>query len=511
MSKAGSQEAASVGLQEAWETTVASDTPHYRHALSSAERDAVRLQRTAAHLLALAQQSLKASEAAAAARSELAQALSEAGGSAFAHHELRAGLSAGSAPPLSAGALLDMFGQLGMTETMQMRQVQSLLIEPLEALLDEPRGLCSIARTSSAYATVSHDFYEALDVFLALDGDGASASAAKAHAKTTAKAAGKAGAALASTMGSRIGAGFGVLGRRLNQLGGKIDELTGERPPPPPPPPSSSGMAMAAPAEADPEEEPRPPNPRQPGAEAAEPGGLLPDAAVDAIADIRSGDKTLADSANAVTRHQEAMLKTRHALECRLVESSQRARASLAKLLCDYFYTQYSHVHQQTTVLDRQESSLRSMQQLAEGGLDAVAHTRAGFKQAAAQLTELCSHLSTARAHGGAAIPDALLPAFEPHVSRAPPPAAAEAEKPAREGVLFVQQGLLRQWRRCWCVISAQTLTIYRLPAKYAGAADVSAERWRERKVCQLQLTLCNVKPVRSGASGARYAIARGW
>ena len=134
------------------------------------------------------------------------------------------------------------------------RQLQSLLIEPLQALIEEPRGLGSIGRLSSQYSSLSHDFYDSLAEFLALEGDSTSAASAKAHAKTTAKATAKAGAAVVSSVSSRLGAGIGLFGRKLNQqFGGKFDELTGamyasasgEPPPPPPPPPVPLGAGEA--------------------------------------------------------------------------------------------------------------------------------------------------------------------------------------------------------------------------------------------------------------------------
>ena len=109
-----------------------------------------------------------------------------------------------------------------------------LRLQPLErgglaALRDDeavPRGLGSLPRLASAYGHVTHDFYESLNEFLALEGEGASAAAAKAHAKTTAKATAKAGAAVMSSVGSRLGANFGMFGRALNQrITGKMEEL----------------------------------------------------------------------------------------------------------------------------------------------------------------------------------------------------------------------------------------------------------------------------------------------
>ena len=77
-------------LTECWETMVGTDSPQFREALAAHERDAGQLTRHATHVLGLAKASVKASEAAIAARKELAQALAAAGGEAFAHPELGA-------------------------------------------------------------------------------------------------------------------------------------------------------------------------------------------------------------------------------------------------------------------------------------------------------------------------------------------------------------------------------------------------------------------------------------
>ena len=166
-----------IGLNEAWEQTLAADTPYHREALSAGERDAAQLQKTAAQLLALSQAAVRTAEASAAARRDLGQALAAAGGAAFSH----ASLAGSGAPPIPMNMqmLLEMFTQLETAESMQARQVESLLIEPLSQMLEEPRGLSSLPRLSAAYAATSHDFYEAINEYLALEGDGANASALK--------------------------------------------------------------------------------------------------------------------------------------------------------------------------------------------------------------------------------------------------------------------------------------------------------------------------------------------
>ena len=131
---------ADLTVTETWETFVATDTPQFRDALSAAERDAATLQKSATNLLALARASVKASEAAIAARRELAQALAAAGGEAFAHPELstfveqqqqpphgkeEAAAAEGGdadAAPLTTKALLELFNQMESSEAMQIKQ-----------------------------------------------------------------------------------------------------------------------------------------------------------------------------------------------------------------------------------------------------------------------------------------------------------------------------------------------------------------------------------------------------
>ena len=43
---------------------------------------------------------------------------------------------------------------------MQLRQVQNLVLEPLQALLDDPRGLGCINKMYTAFGTTSAEFYE---------------------------------------------------------------------------------------------------------------------------------------------------------------------------------------------------------------------------------------------------------------------------------------------------------------------------------------------------------------
>ena len=113
-----------------------------------------------------------------------------------------------------------LFDQMIVAHDMERQQVQSLLVEPLQAMLDDPKGLASGSRLYAAYNSMSHDFYEALSEFLSLEGEGANAMAARAHAKTQAKAAAKVGSAAMSAAASKVGTGFGFLSRMAqNKLG----------------------------------------------------------------------------------------------------------------------------------------------------------------------------------------------------------------------------------------------------------------------------------------------------
>ena len=115
-------------------------------------------------------------------------------------------------------------------------------------------------------------------------------------------------------------------------------------------------------------------------------------------------------------------------------------------------------------------------------------------------MLALCAELappSPAAAAADVAVPRALLPAAAPLLAVG---ADGAADK---EGVLFVQTGMLKQWRRAWCVIATALLTVHRIGSK---GSEILAE---------MALVLCNVKPVRSkapdeegGAILPRVAIA---
>jgi hypothetical protein len=137
------------------------------------------------------------------------------------HPDLK-GSPAAKATPLAE--LADALTRLAITDEMGMRQVQTLLVEPLVSLLDETEGLSGAGRLQEAFRSTSAEYYDALNEYLSLEGDGASAIAARAHAKTTAKATAEMGSAVMSQVGSRLGAGFGLLSRRVNQ---QLGELSG--------------------------------------------------------------------------------------------------------------------------------------------------------------------------------------------------------------------------------------------------------------------------------------------
>ena len=187
----------------------------------------------------------------------------------------------------------------------------------------------------------------------------------------------------------------------------------------------------------------------------------------------------------------------------------------MAKMLVDYFYTCFTFSHQQTQLLDRHELSLCAMQTGSEGARETFTSTRSALRQAATRVKELCSHLAVSPTE--VSVPRALLPAFSPLIlagwegagtadggdlTGSVPPAAPSGASPSagvsKQGILFVQHGLLRQWKRCWCALANGSLSIHRLPARYS--ADATGERGggSNKKVAELQLTLCNVKPIRS-------------
>jgi hypothetical protein len=213
-------------------------------------------------------------------------------------------------------------------------------------MLEDPRGLASLPRLSSTYSSLSHDFYESLNEFLALEDD-RSAMAVRAHAKTTAKATAQAGAAALSAAKSRLGAGISIFGKKLNaQFGKSLEELssavicdTGAPPAPPPPPADAAPPAMG-------------------GAEGRSFSASTDDAASSAgdsqgtpssMAELRSGSATLHDTQAAVLRHQLGLLKTRHTFQARLLETRRAARIALARTLVDYFYANFASTPAQVT------------------------------------------------------------------------------------------------------------------------------------------------------------------
>jgi hypothetical protein len=225
-------------------------------------------------------------------------------------------------------------------------------------------------------------------------------------------------------------------------------------------------------------------------------------------------------------------------------------RRIAGKLLVDFFYARFSFSHQQSTLLDRNEPALRSMQSMAEDARDRHESARAVLRQAGTHVRQLCEHLTAPPSE--IAIPRNLLPSFSPLLAPtststvapsardgAPPLASGGGSSASsstegesgKRGVLFVQQGLLRQWKRCWCVLAGGHLTIYRLAqpkvsggrgggeggvATGADDARASADaRTSEKGVGGLKrlvdvpLTLCNVKPVRETSASTRLMSTR--
>jgi len=214
---------------------------------------------------------------------------------AFQHADL-----AGAASTEQLGAMRDLFEQMGVAHDMERQQVQSLLIEPLQAMVDDPKGLASGSRLFSTFTSLSHDFYEALSEFLSLEGEGANATAARAHAKTQAKAAAKMGSAVMSQAASKMGTGFGFLSRKLNQQLG-VDLGLGA-PDAPDTPPSTAAAA---------EEE-------DGGGGGGPSVGDMAREAYSGIKQAGSHAHAVHDTEARVLKQQEALLKTRHAMEVRL-------------------------------------------------------------------------------------------------------------------------------------------------------------------------------------------------
>ena len=143
----------------AWEATVASDTPTYREGLRAIERDAAVMHDSASNLLALSRSYVKAAAAQVHARKALQDALVSATTDAMRHPDLK-GSPAAKATPLAE--LADALTRLAITDEMGMRQVQTLLVEPLVSLLDETEGLSGAGRLQEAFRSTSAEYYDAL-------------------------------------------------------------------------------------------------------------------------------------------------------------------------------------------------------------------------------------------------------------------------------------------------------------------------------------------------------------
>ncbi|EOD41443.1 hypothetical protein EMIHUDRAFT_631914 [Emiliania huxleyi CCMP1516] len=444
---------------DVFERAIESDTPAYREALGVAKRDVVGMTKTVGLAVEKAAEYQRALAAAAAARRDLQRVLLQAVQSAPDGGE-----------PLRLDGLAAAFEQLEQADVLQQQQLAQNVLEPLAGLLDDPVGLAACARLSSAHASSASDFAEALADFLSLEGEGSSAVAARAHAKSTAKATAKMASAMGSTLGSRLGAGFGALRSRLKQ---EISDLTGaDESPRPSAADSGSGEA---------------------GAEADEGGGVMPDsaaaalgAAADAVAaaasdvsttarEALSGSAALASTQARVLKHEEAMLRARHALESAVAQKTAETRITLNKVEAD--------------------ADTRS------GALVAAA---AVHKEQGEAVAALCAALSSSPP-SEVAVPESLARGFVPMLPAAAPPAAAAADEgkfqadegglASKEGVLFVQGGILRQWRRCWCVGGGGKFRVYPLPnvdKRGSGAEERPA-------IADLELVLCAVKPQRIG------------
>jgi len=480
----------SASLKEVWEAAVASDTPYWRERLRELDDDATRMQQTTANLLRLSQGYTKACEAMAVARMELADGLTAAAAASFGDADLASSVPAAEGEDAAAGdgsaraqvvAIRELFDQMAVAQEMERQQVHSLVTEPLQEMLEDPKGLSSGSRLYAAYNQMAHDFYEALAEFFSLEGDGASALAARAHAKTNAKAAAKMGSAAVSQVSSKVGAGFGFLSRKLNQQLGEY--IGGEATPPPPPPPPGEAERAASPDD---------------DAAGGGAGPSMGDVAREALSGIKSaaGERSaVADAQARVLRQLDALVKTRHAMEGRLLDATQRGRAQLAKQALDFFYAQYSLGHQHVVLLDRQEGGARRLQQGAEAAAALQPERAAAHKTRGAAVGALCAAVG---------VPPDQLAVTPPQLAALTPvlplgDAADGGELNASAGgkyeaTLFVQAGVLKSWKRCWCVIDDGMLSIYRL-----GSSAEGGRAWRERPLAELQLVLCNCKPVRQG------------
>ena len=111
--------------------------------------------------------------------------------------------------------------KLALAQDMEAPQVHSLLVEPLRC-----STTCGPGERVDIYAAFecATDYYDALNEFLSLEGEGG-AVAARAHAKSAARAAAKTSAAVAASV-VRLGAG---LGGRLNQQLGDLAGAAGTR------------------------------------------------------------------------------------------------------------------------------------------------------------------------------------------------------------------------------------------------------------------------------------------
>lgn len=209
---------------------------------------------------------------------------------------------------LRSDGIGEMLSQISLVEDKLKEQVSNLLIAPLQALVDDPRGLGGCPKLHGAFNSLSHEYYEALAEFLSLEGEGStSALSAKAHAKTTAMATAKMGSAAISQMSSRLGAGFklgvGALSRSLNQHMGELTGRDGAR---------ADGAALAATAEAAgggvssgtsaPLASAPGSPPQTEGEEAKEPS--LADSGREAIASLQTSKGALLDAQQRVLRQQ---------------------------------------------------------------------------------------------------------------------------------------------------------------------------------------------------------------
>eukprot|EP00962_Isochrysis_galbana_P027985 scaffold8819_cov70-Isochrysis_galbana.AAC.2 len=191
----------------------------------------------------------------------------------------------------------------------------------------------------------------------------------------------------------------------------------------------------------------------------------------------------------------------------------------------------------QSRLLSEHESTVDLLQRATDAAVASAAAAAASHSARGEAVAGLCAALAPAAdgalATGPLSLPPPLLPAFAPLLPTGRGPAAdtAAAQAPAsakvpgsqsdptgaratgagaaapassfKEGALFVQAGMLRQWRRCWCVARDGVFTVHRLPASAVNTDTPGRDGRPEpppKPLAELRLVLCSVKATRAGS-----------